>query len=87
MRDGSKPKQKNVQKRPAKPKAAVDHPENNHPMGLWVNTEFFRGLSRREPRTIPPSDSSQPHNRYLHLADVALSEPKHKKKNDKRKLA
>jgi hypothetical protein len=64
---------KNVTKSRANLKRSLKNPERDHPLGLWVNTEFFRKLTTREPRLTINDAGSNYQNRYLQLADLVLN--------------
>ena len=76
----AKSQPRNVTKSRPNPKRSFAHPENDHPMGLWLNTEFLRKLTKRDPITLLGDNGSTAHNRYLELADLALSPNQAKKK-------
>ena len=64
---------KNVTKSRANPSRSIDNPEDDHPMGLWVNTDFFRKLTTRVPRISLRDGTPVTANRYLELADLVLN--------------
>ena len=73
-----------------KPKAKeTSTPEQSGPdeHGLWVDTAFFRSLTRRTPRTVLHPQTEEEENYFLKLADVALGRPKEKRKSDRRPIA
>jgi hypothetical protein len=39
---------------------------------LWVNTEFLRNLTRREPQIVIQDSNTPEENYYVKLADIAL---------------
>jgi hypothetical protein len=57
-------------------KRSIANPKGDHPIGLWVNSEFLRKLSSREPRLSVQDAQMAVHNRYLQLADLVLSSKK-----------
>lgn len=72
---------KNVTKAAAQPKRSIQGKGDDHPQGLWVNVEFFRNLTKRDPITLVSSGAGVVQDRYLALADLVLSDYKPKKKS------
>jgi len=70
----------------AKRKDAPEQSDDEQEHGLWVNTEFFRSLTRRSPRTIVHPSTLEEQNYYLGLADIILG-PAEKRKTDRRATA
>lgn len=55
---------KNVTKSRAHPARSIDNPEDDHPIGLWINTEFFRKLTRHDIGFPMRDGALQDSNRY-----------------------
>jgi hypothetical protein len=60
-----------VIKTPAQPKRSIDAPEDDHPIGLWMDNDLLRQQSQTSQK---PAVASAPgeSNRYLELADLVL---------------
>jgi hypothetical protein len=65
-------KPRNVQKLSPQPKRSIEGRGDDHPQGLWVNVDFFRKLTKRDPITLLPAQQESTHSRYLELADLVL---------------
>jgi hypothetical protein len=68
----AKAKQKNVTKSRPNLRRSLTNPEDDHPAGLWVNVEFLRKLTKRDPVLLVDEGMGAVQNRYLELADIAL---------------
>ena|SRR5437660_6398980 len=68
-------------KNPGKHKSTAEE-DDDQARGLWVNTEFFRNLTRRAPQTVVHPTTTEEQNYYLKLAEIILG-PTEKRKIDR----
>jgi hypothetical protein len=77
-------KEKPAKKCTAKQKADPPQPADDQEIGLWVDWDFLRSLTKRPPQTIVHGTTREEDSRYLQLADVVLRpEERRKKKRGK----
>jgi hypothetical protein len=60
-----------VIKTPAQPKRSIDAPEDDHPIGLWIDKDLLYQQTQRAQKPAVPSTPGES-NRYLELADLVL---------------
>jgi len=63
---------KNVQKQKASPKRSITEPDEDHPLGLWIDKDLLRKHQASIAKPIPRDPLTSANNRYLELADLAL---------------
>lgn len=69
-----------VQKHKPRPKRNIENPDDDHPVGLWIDKELLRRHQNSQPQTIIHGVHESDGNRYLQLADIALGIGRGKKK-------
>jgi hypothetical protein len=69
-----------VQKHRPRPKRNIKNPDDDHPVGLWIDKDLLRRHQNSQPQTIIHGVHESDGNRYLQLADIALGTAKGKKK-------
>jgi hypothetical protein len=69
-----------VQKQKPRPKRNIENPDDDHPVGLWIDKELLRRHQNSQPQTILHGVHESDGNRYLQLADIALGTGRGKKK-------
>ena len=77
---------KNVQKRKPRPKRSIKEPDEDHPLGLWIDKDLLR-KHYGAPRTIIHDPLISTNQRYLELADLVLgmNKPNGKQNKEKKK--
>jgi hypothetical protein len=70
-----------VLKERAQPLRNIENPDDDHPVGLWIDKELLRKYQGRAHQTILHGAHESDSNRYLQLADIALGNNKAKRKS------
>jgi hypothetical protein len=69
-----------VLKERAQPLRNIENPQDDHPVGLWIDKELLR-KHQSPAQTILHGAHESDNSRYLQLADIALGNNKAKKKS------